>query len=72
MSKPPRGGRREGRPDPASVVARKTFASPAGRRYRILRTDQRDAYDPSESGLARPGHDDTAAPRGRREAKKGS
>lgn len=37
-----------GLPDPASVVSEKMFLSPAGRRYRILRTNERDAYDPPD------------------------
>lgn len=36
---------RPGLPDPASVLSEKTFASPAGRSYRILRTSERDVYD---------------------------
>ena len=37
---------RPGLPDPSSVVAETVFVSPKGRRYRILRTDEKDAYDP--------------------------
>ena len=39
---------RPGLPDPSSVVAETVFVSPKGRRYRILRTDEKDAYDPPE------------------------
>ena len=39
---------RPGLPDPSSVVAETAFVSPKGRRYRILRTDEKDAYDPPE------------------------
>jgi hypothetical protein len=34
-----------GMPDPASIVEERTFVSPKGRRYTILRTDQMDPYD---------------------------
>jgi len=39
---------RPGLPDPSSVVAETVFVSPKGRRYRILRTDEKDAYDRPE------------------------
>jgi hypothetical protein len=42
---PARKPRRRGLPDPASVVAEKTFTAPSGRRYRILRTTETDPYD---------------------------
>lgn len=40
-----RGPRQPGSwlPDSSSVVSAKTFVSPKGRRYRILRTDETDA-----------------------------
>ena len=37
---------RPGLPDKASVVAVKTLTSPKGNRYRIIETDETDAYDP--------------------------
>ena len=36
---------RRGRPNPASIVSEKTFVSPGGKRYGIIRTDEQDAYD---------------------------
>jgi hypothetical protein len=36
---------RPGLPDPSSIVSVKTFTSPKGRRYRIIETDEPDAYD---------------------------
>ena len=41
---------RAGLPDPASVLCEKTLISPTGRAYRILRTSERDAYDPPPKG----------------------
>ncbi|MBV8093047.1 MAG: hypothetical protein JOY71_03270 [Acetobacteraceae bacterium] len=41
------GARRPTLPDEQSVVAEKRLVSPKGRRYRILRTDERDAYEQS-------------------------
>jgi hypothetical protein len=32
-------------PDPATVIAKKTFISPEGKRYTILETTQMDPYD---------------------------
>lgn len=32
-------------PQPEDVVAEATLVSPKGRRYRVLRTDERDAYE---------------------------
>jgi hypothetical protein len=37
---------RPGLPDSASVVSVKTFTSPKGNRYRIIETNETDAYDP--------------------------
>ena len=37
-----------GLPDPKSVVSERTFISPKGRRYRILRTTEKDPYDPPD------------------------
>jgi hypothetical protein len=39
------GKSRPGLPNKASVVSEKTFISPKGKRYRIIRTDEMDAYD---------------------------
>jgi len=39
-------GARPGLPDPSSVLAETVLVSPKGQRYRILRTDEKDAYDP--------------------------
>ena len=40
-----------GLPDPRSVVEETGFTSPKGKHYRILKTDERDAYDaPTEEG----------------------
>jgi hypothetical protein len=36
---------RPGLPAPDRIVSKKTFTSPKGRRYRILRTTEMDAYD---------------------------
>ena len=36
----------EGCPNPASVIEKKSFTSPAGRKYNIIRTAERDATDP--------------------------
>jgi hypothetical protein len=44
---------RPGLPDPASVVAVKTFTSPKGRQYRIIETDETDAYDPPLTGVSK-------------------
>jgi hypothetical protein len=44
------GKPRAGLPDPASVLCEKTLISPTGRAYRILRTSERDAYDPPSKG----------------------
>lgn len=46
---------RPGLPDPASVLSEKAFTSPAGRTYRILRTTERDAYDPPQKDARRRG-----------------
>jgi len=37
--------RRAGLPEPESVVSEKTFTSPRGTAYRILRTTEKDPYD---------------------------
>ena len=46
--------RAPGMPDEASIVEVKTFTSPKGNRYRILRTNETDPYDePAEESRAR-------------------
>jgi hypothetical protein len=40
-----RGKSRPGLPDKSSIVAVKTLTSPKGNRYRIIETDETDAYD---------------------------
>lgn len=42
---PAAGGQRPGLPDPATVVSEETLVSPKGKRYRILKTRQTDAYE---------------------------
>ena len=53
---PDKGGdepRAPGMPDEASIVEVKTFTSPKGNRYRILRTNETDPYDePAEEPRA--------------------
>lgn len=52
---PAAGTERPGLPDPATVVAEETVVSPKGRRYRILKTRQTDAYeDAPEDGDEHP------------------
>jgi hypothetical protein len=38
---------RPGMPDEASVLSEKTFTSPKGKQYRIIKTDEMDPYDAS-------------------------
>ena len=40
--------KRPGLPDAASVVSEATLRSPSGRTYRVLRTTERDPYDPPD------------------------
>lgn len=42
----PRRKPRPGLPDKSSIVSVKTLTSPRGNRYRIIETDETDAYDP--------------------------
>jgi hypothetical protein len=53
------GGKRQERPKPAktpnpglpdkdTVISERTFTSPKGRRYRIIRTTEKDPYDPPD------------------------
>jgi hypothetical protein len=37
-----------GLPDPKTVVLERSFVSPKGRRYRIITTTEKDAYDPKD------------------------
>jgi hypothetical protein len=37
--------KRRGLPDKASIVSTGSFVSPAGRRFKILRTNEKDEYD---------------------------
>jgi hypothetical protein len=39
---------RPGLPAESSVLSEKTFISPANKRYRIITTSERDAYDPPD------------------------
>jgi hypothetical protein len=48
------GANVEGLPRPESVIERKTFISPKGRKYLILKTTERDATDePPPTGKGR-------------------
>jgi hypothetical protein len=40
--------RNPGLPDPKTVVSERTFVSPKGRRFRIIRTTEKDPYDPDD------------------------
>jgi hypothetical protein len=37
-----------GLPDKATVISEREFISPKGKRYRIIRTTERDPYDPPD------------------------
>ena len=50
----PRNPRRRGAPDPETVVEEIPFTTPSGETITILRTNQRDAYDPPEEEPERP------------------
>jgi hypothetical protein len=41
---------RTGMPDGDSILAEKEFESPSGRKYRILKTDERDEYEEETEG----------------------
>jgi hypothetical protein len=43
-----RDRRNPGLPDPATVVSERMFTSPKGRRYRIIKTNEKDPYDPPD------------------------
>ena len=45
---PPGEARNPGLPDPKSVVSERVVISPKGRRFRILRTTDKDPYDPPD------------------------
>jgi hypothetical protein len=44
----PSPARNPGLPDKATIVSERTFTSPKGRRYRIIRTTEKDPYDPPD------------------------
>jgi hypothetical protein len=48
--KPARAKPRPGLPDKSSVVSVKTLVSPKGNRYRVIETNETDAYDPEAGG----------------------
>jgi len=37
-----------GLPDKETIVSERTFISPKGKRYRIIRTTEKDPYDPPD------------------------
>ena len=37
-----------GLPDPKTVISERVLVSPKGRQYRILRTTEKDPYDPPD------------------------
>jgi hypothetical protein len=37
-----------GLPDKGTVISERTLTSPKGKRYRIIRTTERDPYDPPD------------------------
>ncbi len=59
--KQPESGRRGGLPDEKSIVSEHTFVSPKGKRYRILRTTEKDEYEEGDRPQGdRPGEDKPA------------
>lgn len=40
--------RNPGLPDKETVIGERTFVSPKGKHYRIIKTTERDVYDPPE------------------------
>jgi hypothetical protein len=44
-AEPPPAPARPGMPDEESIVSKKPFTSPKGRRYQIIETDETDPYD---------------------------
>lgn len=53
---------RPGLPSPDSVIAEVPFETPTGKAYRILKTNETDAYDRSGSLKAGPTKPDSAVP----------
>jgi hypothetical protein len=49
-ARPPDSGspRNPGLPDPKTVVSERTLISPKGTRFRIIRTTEKDPYDPPD------------------------
>lgn len=41
-------GHNPGLPDKETVIGERPFVSPTGKRYRIIKTTERDPYDPPE------------------------
>jgi hypothetical protein len=41
--------RNPGLPDPKTVVSERTLVSPKGTRFRIIRTTEKDPYDPDDN-----------------------
>jgi hypothetical protein len=64
---------RPGLPAPETVLSETTLTSPTGRKYRVLRTNQKDEYEqtPPEPGAetARPPHSRPARGKGKRRRK---
>ena len=48
--------RRAGLPDEASVLEERELRSPKGTKYRLLRTNQKDAYDNDDGPKAKRPH----------------
>jgi hypothetical protein len=46
-----------GLPDPAAILEETQFTSPKGHHYRILKTNERDAYDEPAEKRIPPGKD---------------
>jgi hypothetical protein len=42
-----------GLPDERTVISEQMFVSPKGKRYRIIRTTEKDPYDPPDRGKKR-------------------
>lgn len=42
------GAPNPGLPDKETVISERTFVSPKGKRYRIIRTTEKDPYDPPD------------------------
>jgi len=47
------GKRRPGLPNEASVLEEREFTSPRGTKYRLLRTNEKDAYDNGDGSKAK-------------------